>query len=847
MLDWTVRLDEELIEQLGSAFVGRPGRVHLLHGPPGIGKTTFAAAIAHRIEQLGYTVIPVVGIRELTGVPLAALGPVLAIAGRGSDLPATESVQQLFSVLAAADSRYVLVIDDGPMLDDISASVIYQFVRVLGLRCVMTACDEQRLTAPIRRLEKEGLLDRTTVPPLSIDDMRAIIESGLGGPVEPDSFRQLARFSSGNPLYLRELLLAAQRQDTVRPSAAGFTVDTSHLPRGIQAATSARIAAMNPAQRALAELIAVAEPWPEDHLEDAATLRDLERLQLIDRPERGRVRLSQPFFAEVLVAELSPDRLNALRLHAANLLAGTMDDDHRFAIDCLRAETSEPPPVAELVWAARRAGERGDHSLSVRLASLAIEQEPLFSAFLAQALALSARGLLDQADESFTDALAASSTDSERAEAMARRGDHLAFRRQRPSQAVDEGEAILATLDNGEAKSILAARLGTWRVLAGAPAAAAADEPLTVAETTYRATLCLVRGDFDGLRAAMAVGRALPPAARAGNPYALELIDFSEFLLLVFEGRMTDAEALAESHRLDPFNELAGIWSYGLTLVALHSGHAAQAESHGTLSVRELTWRDVTGSLGAATGLLASAAAQLGHDQAAQDSIEALPEGLADLQSAEARAWMLARAGDVDGSIEILVAAVRRGVELGQHALAALTLHVAVRLGGASRLGAEIAEIASVAQGALVAAICAHARAAAAEDAAALLSAASALAVTGSSVGAVAAATHAAALFASVRDAENERRATLIAKANAVGLTGWWPEFSPGSSFDLSVREQDIARAASNRETSREIAERLGISTRTVDNHLTNIYRKLGVSGRRELRDVFAEAGVTGT
>ncbi|MFI9550134.1 helix-turn-helix transcriptional regulator [Nonomuraea endophytica] len=37
--------------------------------------------------------------------------------------------------------------------------------------------------------------------------------------------------------------------------------------------------------------------------------------------------------------------------------------------------------------------------------------------------------------------------------------------------------------------------------------------------------------------------------------------------------------------------------------------------------------------------------------------------------------------------------------------------------------------------------------------------------------------------------------------------------------------------------SSREIAKRLGLSPRTVDNYLQRAYGKLGISGRRELRD----------
>ena len=54
---------------------------------------------------------------------------------------------------------------------------------------------------------------------------------------------------------------------------------------------------------------------------------------------------------------------------------------------------------------------------------------------------------------------------------------------------------------------------------------------------------------------------------------------------------------------------------------------------------------------------------------------------------------------------------------------------------------------------------------------------------------------------------------------------------------DLTAREREIADLARADLTSREIAERLGITTRTVDNLLGRVYVKLGVSGRQELAD----------
>jgi DNA-binding CsgD family transcriptional regulator len=53
----------------------------------------------------------------------------------------------------------------------------------------------------------------------------------------------------------------------------------------------------------------------------------------------------------------------------------------------------------------------------------------------------------------------------------------------------------------------------------------------------------------------------------------------------------------------------------------------------------------------------------------------------------------------------------------------------------------------------------------------------------------------------------------------------------------LTPREREIALLAAGGSTSKEIAERLFVSARTVDNHLQNVYAKLGITSRSALRE----------
>jgi DNA-binding NarL/FixJ family response regulator len=49
---------------------------------------------------------------------------------------------------------------------------------------------------------------------------------------------------------------------------------------------------------------------------------------------------------------------------------------------------------------------------------------------------------------------------------------------------------------------------------------------------------------------------------------------------------------------------------------------------------------------------------------------------------------------------------------------------------------------------------------------------------------------------------------------------------------DLSAREREVLELVAAGLTNEEIAERLYLSVRTVERHLSNIYAKLGVSGK---------------
>lgn len=201
------------------------------------------------------------------------------------------------------------------------------------------------------------------------------------------------------------------------------------------------------------------------------------------------------------------------------------------------------------------------------------------------------------------------------------------------------------------------------------------------------------------------------------------------------------------------------------------------------------------------------------------------------------RAWVSVCTGELSRAGEILAEAADRAAAAKLRIAEARVLHDMARLGQPDSVAPRLAALAAEVDGRFVAALAGHATALVEGSGAGLEAAGLAFETLGASL--LAAEAYLAAA-ASYRSEGLTRPASAMARRAGELAAGCGDVRTPGLSFGtdterLTRREREVASMAVAGASSREIAAKLVLSVRTVDNHLQNVYSKLGVTSRDEL------------
>jgi ATP/maltotriose-dependent transcriptional regulator MalT len=502
-----------------------------------------------------------------------------------------------------------------------------------------------------------------------------------------------------------------------------------------------------------------------------------------------------------------------------------------------------------------------DAALAQRLAGAAIDSGGGLSARFALAQAFQQDGRFEKAEALFAALNDEATTDSERAMVSGARAINLAYGRGQ----LEDAEKILARaasdISDVNLRDELTATRGwvlygsgrpmdTLAALATVTGRAGVAEPTAVRAWLVTALALAISGRAN--EAMEVVDRWAPSAERMASEFPLVASQFqsARVLALWLGGSLSQAQAVAE-HNYSAAVEVGtheghAEWSMIMGAVALHQGRlrtAARWLREAGALLREL---DLSGDLLWSLTLLALAQAEGGQSQAAQTTlaeattIQPMGNRLFEFDLGLAQAWLAAARGDMSAARAHVVNTSNLAEGAGRLGFAVLGWHDLARLGDPTLAATRLADLVPSVQGALAPACLNHAVALAAGDATALERAATAFADVGANLRAAEAATQAATAYSAAGKLASARAASARARLLAERCEGArTPALATATEGEeLTGREREIALLASSGLSSGVIAQRLAVSRRTVDNHLQHVYRKLGVTARRELRSV---------
>lgn len=855
--------DGDRVAALADRIEAGRGRAWLIEGVPGAGATHLSEHLADRLGERGFDVVRTFALPELRGIPLAALLPLLRLdPTREADDDPARRLQRVTARLAGTAKTTVLVIDAAAWLDDVSAATVHQLVRSYGVRVLLTARVGQTLPAPIRRLGDEGLLERIAVPPLSDDEAVAVIDLAAGGRVSPPSLVAFLDRVGAHPLFLSLLVAQSLRSGLARQTPLGLDLGRPSPPSRLRELVAEWVELAGSARAEALGLLAVSTSLPRDLLAEADVAALVEAGLAVGTPDR--VRIVSPLVGEVISDGMPPAHRRETAAHASARLTGYDDPRSRLTRITLASDGDTPPATEELAAAARTCTALGFHALAVDLGSRALalaeeRREPVpTDAVVLRGESLWLLGRHDDADRAMDLAVRVAPDDAALALAASRAGSYWSLRREDPARAYRVTGDALERITDPQAAAFLRTSMTKWQIMLGdlpretltggrlgtdgAGTAVASLDPMLSAVLAA----CL-SGDTVAARAGIAAGRPHAQAALAVIRHAAELFDYAEAVADCADANLPAAREAFREHATHRLSEAVGIWTLGASWSAFMQGDADGALLHAREATYELAWRDLLAFEGLAIGTRATVAAWLGRPAEAQECLDRLTPGMralviTDLEAAQAESWLAFRAGAPSPA-----APVERAVEAaeGRHhdwwlALAALS---AIRMGQPSAVLAVLRRFPAHHAGPSVRLFVAYGEALEQGDPTALVDAAQGLETAGYLAAAYDAARQTLALGAHPDAATAARRARVI--VTRVGaLLSPSPTARSGVADLLTAREWAVASAAATRARNREIAESLGLSHRTVENHLAAVYRKLGVSGRDELREVVTAAAI---
>jgi DNA-binding CsgD family transcriptional regulator len=798
------------------------------------------------------------------------------------------------AVDGAALAPVLVAVDDAQWADEPSLRFLAHLaLRVVSLPVAVIVTvrtgEETGSSGLLASLKDHRGVEVLAPAPLSETASAAMVSDALGER-DPELVAACFRATGGNPFYLSELLRVLAGEADPRPERVGNVA-----PAAVLRSVVVRLARIGPQASALARATAV--------LGDGAPLRLTASLAELPEPQAESaadalcragilhagepLRFAHPLIASALEADMGAFERARAHRRAAALLHAEGAVPERVAAHLLLARPQREAEVVEiLAAAAERAVANGVPAAAGRFLARALEEppepgrEPELLLSLAKAEAIAGT---PAAPERLERALARIPEPEQRAEALAElatfahlrwdvaRAAELAARGQRelPDDhplrehllGIELGASalhpellpgmeqrlapIMAAACDGRAPSdprLLALVIG-WLGIVATPELirslaekAVSQDPLM--DESYGTSIGWIAAALewvDELEFAESwLGRAVDAADRRGAVIAGSTALMNRARMRFYRGRLEgaieDGERALDTYR---FGWTNSAWGTHL-LARAHAARGDLDEARAALAIGERA-----GVVTPEHGRLLEARAHLllAEDDVAGALATAREAGAfikGRLDRNQARVWewrrlgALAahRLGDDDLARELLAPDLESLREIGPPRILGEALTVAGMIAGGEEGLALLAEAADLVERS-------PARLSRAQT---LLALGAALRRDGQRTAAKAPLQKALELASDMGASALEREAR-----DELGRLGLRPRRTALAGLEsLTPSERQIAELASNGLTTPQIAARLHITANTVDTHLRHVYRKLEVSGRRELPAVLA-------
>ncbi|MGI8810477.1 MAG: AAA family ATPase, partial [Acidimicrobiales bacterium] len=736
------------LEQVRAVLADGERSAVVLAGRAGVGTSWLAAECLNRAAAEGLATAKVTAGQAAGSLPFGALATLLP-STIGSGIELADMLWRARDAIVALGEgrRLVLLVDDAHLLDDASATLVQQLAATHSAFVIATIRSGEPAPDPVVALWKDELAERIEVQPLSRTAVEEVLTAVLGGPVSPAALHQLSERSTGNALYLRELVLAGKESGRLRAEdgiwrLTGEPVMSTRLVELIEA----RLGEVRDPDRKVLEALAFGEPLGVPCLLTVTTaekLEELERRGLIVTAYDGRrleACLSHSLYGEVIRARIPALRSQAVRQALANRVqvvgARRREDALRFATWRLDAGGAMSPDL--MVAAAATARDRWDLTLAARLADAALQAGAGFDASLLRAELAVLQGQGKEAEDQLARLLPRAADDAQRVAVVALRVDNLISRLGRTDEALRVTEEAEGMVSDPTARDQLVAKRAFALHLGGRlkdaldvlePMLARADGP-SFTFAWYIGGACMARSGRFAEALLLSEKLAWPPAtsaAAAERSFRPSLEAVVRCAVLAGAGRLQEGEELAAGEYA------AGLAGGSLTVQAVFALHLAQVEvlmgkvsaavRHAVESrniFREKQWLNLSRTALTQLALAHALGGSVDQARAALEEIDALRLPADDLNAIElgrARAWTEVAAGDLAAAHEHLRLAVHLAHARGDLVWECEALHDQARLGRPAEAAPRLHELANLIEGDLAPTRAEHAAALVADDA----------------------------------------------------------------------------------------------------------------------------------